>query len=550
MVAGASSLPVVRNELFATMEQIRLDVQNFAEQRTDKTSLQAAVDSLQQLKGIMTLLSLPGAELLAHEMHSLCADFFALSEPLHKEALASLSTGLQVLRGYLEQLEANWIEMPELLLPAINQLRELQGNPSLPESHFFCARLNGLRPNPPAPVAVDNPQALLARLQRLLQQALLSVVRDQQGAEVLPLLQRILAQMDAIDAHAAETQLYWVGQAMLESMCDAKLALTQERKLLLCRLEREIKQFQTNPEQPPAQAVIKAMLYLVALANSSGPLATELRTAANLLPLPFTDPMLREGYQRLSGPSANLIQSLVTSIKEELAALKDSLEQLSQQPLEAEVLANLLELLAKLEKTLQMVGLGSAGLALQRQLALVQGWVVGALVNPAQLLQLADTLIYIEGLIASMNMGQQHAAQVSQLSEEEVFAQQQLAEAYIVIRDEAHNALALAKSSVSHYLDSGGDKTSLAGLNPSLVAARGGLYFSQEQRAAELLQQCGDYIAEQLLASAAVPDKPSVEALAEALTGLEYYLEQGGQQSQGDGLLLDAVAHQLTTVVS
>src|SRR5690606_41960203 len=62
--------------------------------------------------------------------------------------------------------------------------------------------------------------------------------------------------------------------------------------------------------------VLKEMLYLVALAGSSGPRATELRQVFNLTPLPFTDNMLEEGYQRLAGPGLAVMRSLSTAIRD------------------------------------------------------------------------------------------------------------------------------------------------------------------------------------------------------------------------------------------
>src|SRR5690606_39784218 len=51
---------------------------------------------------------------------------------------------------------------------------------------------------------------------------------------------------------------------------------------------------------------IKDLLYLIALANTSGELAEQVRNLANLPSLPFTDHMLEDEYQRLSGPGRNV----------------------------------------------------------------------------------------------------------------------------------------------------------------------------------------------------------------------------------------------------
>lgn len=549
MVTGASSLGVVRNELFATMEETQLHLEHFLEERDSGTLLQSSVSNLHQIKGTLALVGLPGAEMLAGEMHSLAMDIPAGADNQHDEELAAISNGLHVLRSYLEQLEANWIEMPELMLPAINQLRMAGGQSRLPESYFFSARLSIERSQPPVPQPVDNLPAVLGRLRHLYQQSLLSVIKEHQLPSALSLMKRIVIQLDSMDPNAVKTSLYWIAAAALESIIDGKLLINAERKLLLSRLDREIKQFQSNPDVPPPRGVIKDMLYLVALANTGGAYATAVREAANLPSLPFTDRMLIEEYQRLSGPGANVLRSLSVAIQEELITIKDILDLIGRNTVSAEAFENLPFVITKLEKILQMVGLTGAAMSLRRQQQVLSGWNTPESVNPDELLRLADSIIYIEGLVASMELGHRHATRVSELSEEEVFAQHQLAEAQIVIREESKSSLVLAKRAITSYFEADGEAIHLENVPASLVTVRGGLWFTEEGRAAALVQLCRDYIVENMINSGSMPDEKALETLAEALTGIEYYLEGGGRmQRQAGPDLLDGVAKNLNAL--
>lgn len=546
MVTGASSLGVVRNELFATMEETQQHLEHFLEERDSGTLLQSSVSNLHQIKGTLALVGLPGAEMLAGEMHSLAMDIPAGADNQHDDELAAISNGLHVLRSYLEQLEANWIEMPELMLPAINQLRLAGGQSRLPESYFFSARLNIERPRPPQVQTVDDPRAVMGHLRHLYQKALLSVIKDHQTASALSLMQRIMLQLDGLDPNAGQTTLYWIAAAAFESVIDGKLVINAERKLLFSRLDREIKQFQHNPAVAPPRGVIKDMLYLVALAHTQGPCASEVRDAANLASLPFTDRMLIDEYQRLSGPGANVFRSLSVAIQEELVTIKDTLDLIGRNAVSAEAFENLPFVITKLEKILQMVGLTGAAMSLRRQQQVLTGWSSPESVSPDELLRMADSIIYIEGLVASMELGHRHAARVSELSEDEVFAQHQLAEAQIVIREEAKSSLVLARRAITSYFEAGGESIHLENLPASLVTVRGGLWFTEEYRAAQLVQLCCDYILECMINGASMPDEKALETLAEALTGIEYYLEGGGRmQRQGGEELLEGVTANL-----
>ena len=105
----------------------------------------------------------------------------------------------------------------------------------------------------------------------------------------------------------------------------------------------------------------------------------------------------------------------------------------------------------------------------------------------------------------------------------------QLNEARIVVSDEAQSGLALSKRAIVAYLESGGEKLHLANVPHSLQAVRGGLWFLGYERAARLVGSCGDFIQWRMLESERMPAEPLLETLADALTSLEYFLEDGSR---------------------
>ena len=126
-MAGVTSLNLVRDELFATMAEAEQNLEHFIAERQNGSLLQQAVGNLQQVRGTLKLIELTGAELLAQEILRLGMDVPVDAGPERDDQLTALSGALHVLRSYLEGLDVHRQEIPELLLPAINDLRRSVG---------------------------------------------------------------------------------------------------------------------------------------------------------------------------------------------------------------------------------------------------------------------------------------------------------------------------------------------------------------------------------------------------------------------------------------
>ncbi|WP_339906633.1 ferrous iron transporter B [Pseudomonas guineae] len=531
MVSGATSLNLVRDELFATMEEAESSLEHFIADRHNGSLLQQAVENLHQVRGTLNLIELTGAELLAQEVLDQATDIPAGAGEERDVQLSALSNALHVLRRYLENVEAHRQEMPELLLPAINDLRQAGGQPALPESFFFSVRLDHARPRT-APAKVDGAvrESEGRRLRHMYQVGLLGFIREQNPQASLKLMGRALTRVDSLFANEPRGRLCWVGAAAVEAQVDGQLLARKSRKQLFSRVDRELKQMLINGQYEAPRGLLKELLYLVALAGTRGPQATALSEVFGLTPLPFTDHLLEEEYQRLAGPGQAVMRSLSSAIREELNSLKDMLDLIERGTLQSDSLNSLHALLGKLSKTLGMVGLSSAGNSLNAQLHVVAGWSEASPPQPQTLNKLADAVLYVEGMVASLESGERREVRANPAqpgNEAESFAQHQLNEARIVVVDEAQAGLALAKRAITAYLESGGERMHLSNVPFSLQAVRGGLWFLDQERAALLVGACADYIQRQMFDAPQMPSEQMLETLADALSSLEYYLEAG-----------------------
>ncbi|HYQ37487.1 MAG TPA: ferrous iron transporter B [Pseudomonas sp.] len=550
MVTGATSLGLVRNELFATIEQAEQSLEQFIVERHNVSLLQQAVEYLQQIRGILKLIELAGAELLAQEALLLATDIPAGAGQERDGQLAALGKALFVLRRYLEGLDSHRQEIPELLLPVINELRQSTGQPNLPESYFFSVRLDQPRPPrrnveiQPGVANKDGP-----RLRQMYQLGLMNVLREQNLSAALKLMSRALSRLDDLLGARERSRLCWIGAAALEAMAEAKLRPSKSRKQLLARIDRDLRQLLANPQFEAPRSLLKELLYLVALAGTQGERASEMRRVFGLAPLPFTDHLLEEESQRLAGPGQDVMRSLSLAIIEELVAVKDILDLIERGAAQTESKVNLHAQVGKLAKTLGMIGLSSAANALQVQVEMLASWIERSDIPPAaELLRLADALLYVESMVATLEQGGQRQRQATAIpadgqGEGESFATHQLFEARVVVMDEAQAGLALAKRAITAYLESNGDKLNLANVPTSLQAVRGGLWFLGLARAAELVGACADYIQKHMIEISQMPSEQMLETLADALTSLEFFLEGGASlRPEGQRDVLDLAA--------
>jgi hypothetical protein len=538
MVTGATSLGLVRDELFATMEEAEQSLEHFIIDRNNGGLLQQAVENLKQVRGTLNLIELTGAELLAQEILQLATDIPVGAGEDRDVQLAALSNALYVLRRYLESVDASRQEIPELLLPAINALRQACAQPALPESFFFSVRLDHPRPAVDVPARSGAvPVAEARRLRQMYQVGLLGFIREENLPASLKLMSRALTRLDHLFIESPASRLCWIGSAALESQLDGQLLPRKSRKQLFSRLDRELKQVLGNPAYEAPRSLLKELLYVVALADTQGPIAGQVRQVFSLSSLPFTDHLLEEESQRLAGPGQAVMRSLSSAIREELASLKDLLDLIERGTAQAEAYSNLHNLLGKMAKTLGMVGLSSAASTLQAQLGDVSGWSLEHTPEAHVIQRLADAVLYVESMVASLERGDRRDTkpQVARPGmEAEAFANHQLTEARIVVIDEATAGLALAKPAITAYLESNGEKLHLANVPFSLQAVRGGLRFLEQERAADLIGACADFIQKHMLESNQMPPEQLLETLADALTSLEYYLEGGAVLRRDD----------------
>ncbi len=533
-MAGVNALHPLRDELDATLQHAVQSLEHFAESPDQGTSLQACVDDLQQIGGILTLIELNGAELLVIELTELALTLTPGSIIATDNRLDCLGRGLFILERYLNYVVTQRDELPELLLPEINRVRKARGEAALPESWFFSVRLD-VKPEASALLVepLESNRSPIRRLRQMYQVGLLGMMSQEKPYAGVKLMQRSMLHLHRLSQKEAITELFLVAAACLDAIADVEMALTPNRRILFSRLDQQIRRLQLHAGQHVLDVPRlhqKELLYLLALADNSSELARGVRNRYKITALPFNDASLESARQVMSGPDNGVFQSLSEALGEELASVKDTLDLLERGAGQDPDFGQLQNNIARLGKTLSMTGLHSAANTLHRQQSLVRQWHdTGSVGAPEELDSVAEAVLYVETMVSALSAGPSRSpietVGTEKTREEDHVTERHLQEASSVVQSEAIAGITLAKRAVTAYLESDYDKIHLESLPRSLSAIAGGLYFLGEDRCFDILQYCARFIREHIMEQESIPSDRVMEVFADVLSSLEFYLE-------------------------
>ncbi len=552
-----ASLKMVHDELVATIEQSAVRLEQFAQDRNNGELLQNCIDGIKQIRGTLSLIQLRGVDLLAEELVTQITDIPLGDDPETNKKLEVLTASFFILPRYLEYCAQTSRSMAVLLIPYINELRQMRKAPLLPESHYFAytpVAPNRRQSEEPSAWSQET-AALVRRLRHMYQMALLNILKNVQVKASMAMMIRALERLESAAAGANLSNLWWLSGATLAAIAEKGMTLSKSRKLLLSTLDREIKRFQFEGdkvlEREIDSGLQKELLYLLALSHSGLEKSQAVLIAFGVSPLSYSEAELVREMEFLKGPSANTIQSMVTVLRDELHSTKNILERASQGG--AELLNDspeLLETLKKIADILKVVGLVSPSNSLNVEIEKIARWqATNAAISPEEMLQVADTLLYVESTIAGLgkaNLSDEKVAQINALSRDAAMSNNQLAEAEKIVIDEAEAGMVLVKRALSSFAESNYDKGHIHNIVGTLDSVRGGMFVLGLPRAAKVLAGCISFVDEQLLQNEQHPAvKHLLETFADAIISLEYYLDAIKMDKQADTSVLQIAEESL-----
>ena len=550
-IEGSASLSLVKEQLDESLSLAEANLEQFVEEPENDSRLRVSVEQFSQIKGVFKLINLTGAALLSDELEQLGLRILNRRQQNNEVELATMSGAIMLLSYYLEYVEVKKKALPVLLIPTINEVRSLLGKSLVTESIFFELIANPPRPTKPGESEPDRSEIDKTgrRLRHMYQVGMLGIFKQDNIATHAKLMGRALQRLDGLAGNTAMAKVLWLAQGVAEAIGSGQVELSNSRKSLLGMIDRQIKamvfQGDASMKRDPPFALIKECVYVALLA---GPITSTLQSICETFQLDtsdFTDAVLRSERDIMRGPGGSVIRSVVDALTEELTMIKDALD-LGARGASAdnEGFGNTADAMLKVANTLIMLGLSKPAGVFKEQANSVRGWSAGKIDGESEEFnKVADALLYVENSIATLVPRRGPDGEgFGQKAEDAInsgMSVTQLDDARRVVVVEARAGLSLAKRAITSFMDSNWDGMHLANVPVTLKSVWGALIFLQLPRAAEVVRVCEQFIEDKLIRErSGKPSISTMETLADAITGVDYFLE-GMEDNKpiGDGVL-------------
>ena len=286
------ALHLVARELAATLNEVRIALEAAAETPADKTHVAKSADLMRAARGVLRVVEVYGAALLAEEMEH-TSRWLAGTETDARQfvdGLDALMRSSVQLPTYLERVLGGGRDLALVLLPLLNDLRAVRGAPLLSEGTLLSLNLSSEKaPAARDPAAAEQKLTVpqwARRLRPKFQAGLLGLIRGDGEDRGLTALSDVANRMEAIATSAPLYQLWWVTGALLDALRAGGLEASVTVKRLLGHADRELKRLYGQGEgaysEAPPIELLNNLLFYVARAETRGERIDAVRSSFRL----------------------------------------------------------------------------------------------------------------------------------------------------------------------------------------------------------------------------------------------------------------------------
>jgi len=529
-VVDFSTLSWVKKELDETLKEARQSLETYVENPKDRAQLGFLSAYLHQVYGTLKMVELHGASLLAREMEKVTKAISEDSVIRHDDACENLMRAILQLPDYLERLVSGGSDIPLVLLPVLNDLRAVRGKNPLSQSFLFSPDLDV---ELPAVVTDRNNDGDLQKqavdLRHRFQLGLLGWFKGENTQDALASMAEVLGCLQRISASDHAARLWWVAAGLADALKEKAVENSVAIKRLMGQVDREIKcvtdHGETALEQGVAEELFRELLFYVGQARGSSQRVADIQSTYRLRDILPGEEELAAARESLTGQNSDLFDSVAIAVKEELTRLKDSLDIVLRNGCSnLEELEPLIVSLRSLGGTLGMLGLDAPRTSVFTKADDLQHYVdSGEVPADTLLMDVASILLLVESSVEDMGSGRAVAHSEAML--EDNLAESEFSQVMDVVMQEAITDLTRAKEAIVLYTEEDCDSGRLGEVPQLFCQLKGGLELVGEIRAAALIDSISRYIEGDLLQQNRQPPQHELESLAEAVCGLEYYLE-------------------------
>src|SRR5579864_2775908 len=201
---ASQTFDLVGREVNATLAEARSALESYVEQPDNAQLLERCAAELHQVQGVLRMLEIYGAALLAEEMEHVAQYLLAThaERKSQAESLDALMRAMVQLPSYLERVLAGGRDLALVLLPLLNDLRAVRGHALLSEGTLLLLNLKSDKQAQPVAATPGEPPLTVEqwarRLRARYQTGLIGWIRGGRTEQHLEIMSVVASRLEQV----------------------------------------------------------------------------------------------------------------------------------------------------------------------------------------------------------------------------------------------------------------------------------------------------------------------------------------------------------------
>jgi hypothetical protein len=525
--------------MLATLHGAANHLDEWIEDDSLTESFELAMNALSQLAGTAKILSLDGLASLYGIAHTALANGSIAAASDTKKA--DYATLILTTERYLSFLEEGGLAAPEVLHADIVKLERLAKEKPSDIFQWRDDLLNAVELN-----EYHYADTELRRFRTMFQTGLLALLSDEPGRAVL-LMDRAAQRLrkGAVDAD----ELLWKMASELIATYDADIVPT-DAKRQLTYLDRYLAARIKGTGQLNAyNRALGAVCWSCSVQRASG-IDLESYPYSTVADFSWID--LAAAREKLASIAADTLTSVAELVREDLRQSRELLELMSSDD-DSRDNSRIDQLVGQFKgvaNTLEVISLGSLAVLLRNQAHSLVEASAGTSLNNRLIEDTADCLLYVESCLQTINNSNADSLDVfNDELRKSIVADNLFQSARELALNEAKVMVGALKLSLNEFVESGFDLSVVNDATEQLSCIAGIMSALNLSRPLAVVQSAQSFVSEKVLSDnldGAI--EPMLETFADALIGLEYFLDRLSFDENTDEGILDMASESLKAV--
>ena len=384
---------------------------------------------------------------------------------------------------------------------------------------------------------------------------MVSVIQGEALEKNIEYMGKILARLQKLSGRSQLGQIWWMGGAMLDGLLNGSIEFSKSVSSLLGAIDRQIKVLVEDHKKALTSDIsdelAKNILYYVAGSDATTKRIAGVQKAYKLSSALPEEVREEQSQQSRRGLVNEAIVAAVDVLIEDLLNINEVLDLVVRSKgKEDKRLEELLPVVKSVAGALHVLALKDARDTMAAQFKIIKACVVGKVEDvKSELMGVAGQLLAVESSLNDIaKNGMSGQILIGEISNQEKVSSDQLGVAQKALLAEAIASLETVKELFGALLGSNWDQEALQEAAENLKALSGSLKIIPLPMASEVLDRAAQYVSEKLLGSQVAPEQLELEAFADVLSSVDYFLEKLRTDSRADDQSLSIGAERLASL--